>query len=402
MFQIALCKSSSFPFFELDSSYVRYYDMINRAELKIADCQFDSAFIIYCKIFDRYEMQEKNDVFNASLCAIHAGQMEKAAFWIKKSIAMGLELEDFQTKTFKKLPEEYWENIKYEYRVLHMLYIANYDSLYKSIFDTLRIKEQELVHFGKKRYDSLLYENTKVIYDLIKNRGIPNIGMFDGQKLPLDVMRHHFGLRNQLKCNDIYGIDLNSEPYKSMDIDNYNIEQLLINAVYRGEISPHFVSICMAHSECDSSRQLGTFQVFIDFNKRTIVPDYLLYDTSAVNAYRRYLGLETVNDAMKKNYEVALLYNPTKFPFDDYLRKFKEIGYSKSIVEKLNEKDKAAKGFECVLMMRDMKRKYLGYIKSGKNKDIMPVNIGDKGAILLEFRLEHAQVSIVYDPPNSF
>lgn len=322
-------------------SYKPYYEAINGAELSVVDQNFAQAYAIYSKAFDQFHKHHRTDLYNASLCAILSGNAHQAKLWMKELITLGFTLRSFEASIFKRLPPSEWGEIKSAYDSLHNLYRTGLDMTYLTALDTLRSREQRLVLGSQSRYDSLLYVHAGVLHRLITERGIPKGFEYGGQPLPMDVLRHHFGLRNRLKYSKQNSIDTTIEPYRSMNLRAYDLETLLRKAIFRGELTPTFVAACIDHSELDGTMRLGVFEVWADLNTKTITrsePEQK--ELEAIDLHRTSLGLESCRDAARKDIYVALLYNQEKFPFDEYIRRSKEIGYTKaSVVASKNNRE---------------------------------------------------------------
>ncbi|BDX38796.1 hypothetical protein CYCD_21510 [Tenuifilaceae bacterium CYCD] len=375
---------------ENSRSYIPYYKAINEAELCVVELNFNQAYKIYSKAFEQFDKHQRTDLYNASLCAILTGNNHQAKLWIKELIGLGFALPSFKGNIFQQLPLNEWDDIKSVYDSLHNVYRASLDLTYLAALDTMRIREQRLVQGAQNRYDSLLYMHAKVLHHLITEKGIPKGTEFEEQPLPLDVFRHHFGLRNRLKYNMLNGIDTVAEPYKSMCFKTYDLETLLKEAVFRGELSPNFVAACIDHSELDRTKQQGVFEISIDLNTKTI--KYLEpepKELELIDAQRISLGLESCRDAAKKDIEVALYYNQEKYPFDELIRRSKEIGYSKAAIIALSnnivERDKLTMAF--LDMVNEIRREIL-YNENFSAKNHLENNpVFNKWELLKQFRL---------------
>jgi hypothetical protein len=114
-----------------------------------------------------------------------------------------------------------------------------------------------------------------------------------------------------------------------MNFAPYDLEPLLTQAVFNGDLSPSFLASAMEHSELDPTRQLGALLLIADLETKTISYEAVNEEKiKAIDAYRQSIGLETVRDAAKKNFDVAFYYNMNSFPFDEHIKRFKEIGYT--------------------------------------------------------------------------
>lgn len=380
-------------------SYRPYYKSINEAELSVVELNFARAYDIYSKTFAQFDRHQRTDLYNASLCAILTGNVHQAKLWMKELITLGFTLNNFEASIFKRLPSNEWNEIKAEYNFFHNVYKTSLDTTYLATLDSMRSQEQRLVNGLQSRYDSLLYVHAKALYNLITERGIPRDAEYGGQPLPLDVMCHNFGLRNRLKYYIQSGIDTAAEPYKSMNFKAYDLETLLKDAVFRGELTPRFVAECMSHSEIDSTRQFVAFDLIVDLNTRTITQlEPNQNKLQLIDAYRMSLGLESSRDAAKKDIEIALLYNQEKFPFDEFIRRFREIGYTETALKEIRNKsmEEYHKLNETAIeSIYEISKKVLknDNIELNNDRDSKPINIESKWELLKQFRLGKAIVS---------
>jgi len=310
-----------------EKDYFFYYQIVNRAELEVVQLNFKEALTIYQNAFKNFEKHRTSDLYNATLCAVLTGNLSYARNSINELITMGYTLKDFTCKTFKGLPDEFWKGVENQYDSLHSVYMNKIDNSYIAKLDTLEKQEQCLVHGKQSSYDSLVYEHAKTLYMLISEKGVPKIAMFEHHKLPIATIRHHFGVKNLIKYSK--KIDKSREPYKSMDFAKYDLTSLLIKAVHNGDIDPNFVVICMEYNEMDKKKQLGSFNIDIDLGTKTIGLNYPKdIDIKAINVLRKSIGLESLQDAVKKSFKVKAYYCKEKFPFDEFLTKLKNTGIS--------------------------------------------------------------------------
>jgi len=373
--------------------YAEYYNTINQAELRVVDLNFKEAYNTYKQVFPTFEKRHLQDLYNATLCAIHIGEYRQAEAWINEMITKGAELTQFNTKTFKMLPDTVWFRIKQNYNLLRGLCIARVDTSYKAKLNILR--EQEQLYLVNKRsqesYDSLVYEHAKVLYALISEHGLSPVPIFERAPLPIDVMRHHFGLRNRLRFPQENGIDLDAEPYRSMNFAQYDLEPLLRQAVFSGDLTPGFLGHAMDHGELDPNRKISGFVLYVDLNTRTVTHDSISEEKlNRIDLYRESIGLESTRDAAKKDIEVALFYNQETFPFDEFIRKFKEIGYTKKAFDsiKFGSAEFDSLSMKAASVLFDTKQAFYktNTFKMDSKLDDKTVTFENKWEILKEFR----------------
>lgn len=387
------------------NNYSVYYKAINQAELRIAELDFHEAFRLYKQAFTSFEKKRLSDLHNASLCAILIGEYAHAKDWIAEMGMKGFDINKLNTKYFKTLPDSIWKEIQQNEGSYRQIYLTRIDSSYINIIDSLREREQDFLVGMKSQesYDSLIYENAKALYALISERGIPPVPVYDRYPLPIDLIRHHFGLRNRLKFPEVYEIDKSTEPYFSMRFSDYDLEPLLREAVFSGDLSPQFLGTAMSHSELDSTRQLGGFTLYVDLNTKTIKSESISEENlKQIDQYRQSIGLESIRDAAKKDIMVALYYNQEAFPFDEHIRRDKEIGYSQKVMESLepNSKEFDSLARASIRVMSEIKETFFqqdNFIIERKS-DNEHLKVENKFDLLKEFRLSQNSVQIIIIP----
>ncbi|BDX39696.1 hypothetical protein CYCD_30510 [Tenuifilaceae bacterium CYCD] len=384
-------------------SYAPYYEAVNQAELRIVELDFEGAFGIYSQVFPLYEKHRISDLHNASLCAILIGKYDYAKQWMKEQVSFGIPIDEFKGSIYRKLPDSCWRELEQEYDSLRSIYYSNTNVEFKRILDGLRGPEQQYMKLSKNLYDSLIYEHAKVLHRTILEKGIPKVPMFEGQLLPVDIMRHHFALRNQLKHFEQFSIDTSSNPYRNMNFSDYDLESILIKAVFNGDISPQFIAMCMEHSELDYTKAIDVFYIIIDLEKKTIKKVINKnIDTIQVNSYRKYLGLESLEDALRKNFEIALYYSQGLFPFDEHIKRYREVGYTESEMTRLglysDEFDRRAISGNQI--SREIKTEYLNKWKElNDTRDNSPLCIQNPLILLTEFKISQTSVKKTLIPP---
>ncbi|NHB70277.1 hypothetical protein [Perlabentimonas gracilis] len=395
LFHITLLSSSA----QTQQTYRAYYDSINVAELSVFELNFHKAYDTYSRTFSRFEKRHVNDLHNASLCAILIGEHAQAKEWIMEMITKGVDVNTLNTRYFKELPEPIWEEIRQSSSFLRSIYHSRVDSSYMATLDTLREREQDFLINRKPKasYDSLVYEHAKVLHALVSERGVPTVPLYGRFHFPIDVLLHHFGLRNQLKFPNENDIDLDAEPYKSMDFSQCDLEPLLREGVFNGELTPQFLASAMAHSELDSTRQLGAFWLTVDLGSKTITSESTSEENlEQIDLYRQSLGLESARDAAKKDIMAAHYFNQESFPFDEHIRRFREIGYKKKAVKSIESGSKVdhqlnLKAFRALREIQTSffeSNRYRVESNSGKES----LTIDNKLSLLKEFRFSQSIV----------
>lgn len=329
--------------------YLSYYRAINRAELSIAEFKYARALHIYDSIFAIFPKRDDNSLYNATLCALHAGMPKKAQQWVMELIARGRTIKNFSASTFKQQPSSFWSPIEKSYDSLSTIYgnEAKRWEYFKTEIDTMNAREQRVLEAIRKTkreadYDSIVYTHAQRLYHLIDSIGIPPVCMFHNgtHRLHLAVIRHHFSLRNRW-CNN-YEVDTTKPPYCNMDMRRFDIEPLLLKAVRHGDLSPGLLDFYTQHN--DPNRMFGRDEVFhihIDLCNRTLkVEKNTNLNLDVINSRRLASGLETVEDALKKVADIVLIYNQKAYPFDKIIQYDLAMGYTGANLEGLSKEQR--------------------------------------------------------------
>ncbi|NJK86074.1 MAG: hypothetical protein HC906_09035 [Bacteroidales bacterium] len=165
---------------------------------------------------------------------------------------------------------------------------------------------------------------------LLTDKGIPKVPMFAGNlKLPIGLLRHHFGVINQYKNPTKFNKTL------KLDFTPYNIQPLLLKGILNGEFSPQLYSSCIEYNEIDKNKSTGKAIIKIDLQKQTVS---ILYppkeDLDNINKNRQLACLEPFEDCVRKNKDIELLMN--KYPFTEHLAISKRLGINKTTSEKVS------------------------------------------------------------------
>lgn len=317
--------SSSLTISGAKEPYRKYYEEINRAELLIVKHQFKDALSTYNIAFADFKNHELKDLFNASLCAVKVGDFDLAFNFIQELMTQGYTIEQFQKTSFDSLPQSYRKLINVRCDSLTDIYKSKWDVSLKTRLDSLSKLEQDYFKFKKTfSYDSLVYEHAKILKGIIEKQGIPQVPMFPGyMKLPLDLLRHHFGVMNKYKYL------LQSDPfYRKLNFKPYSLKDLLLTAVMNGEMTPHLYASIIEYNELDQNLTTGKIAISVDLEARVVK---ILYPERGkidlINKNRYKIGLESFEDAVSKNKDAeSLLYN---YPFNEHLSLCKRFGLNK-------------------------------------------------------------------------
>ena len=310
--------------------YAAYYEAVNRAELAIAEFKWKQALCIFDSVFAVFPKHHNRDLYNASLCALLCNKHQRAQTLIIEQIAKGATIDGFTSDVFKQQSILFWQPIEHCYDSLRNVFEAEVKrwKWFKTELESMDEKEQQAVgdeNLSLSGYHLLIYANTKRLYRIIDSAGIPPIALFEKkQMLPVAVLKRHFKLRDQLRNG---ALDRSSMPYSDMDMERYDLEPLLIRAVFDGDLLPDWAYGYVHGIRDDLHNSL--YDVKIDMNTRTIrIVENKYADIAKENAKLACYGLPPLSDAMKKDVEMLLYYNEDNYPFDAHIEADMELGYT--------------------------------------------------------------------------
>ena len=298
--------------------------------MAIVEFKWNRALSIYDSIFSVFPKRHNRDLYNASLCALLSNKHQRAQALIREQIARGITIKKLNADVFKQQAPEFWIPIERCYDSLRNVFEAESKrwEWFKTELESIEQKEQEAIndeHLSLSGYHNLIYANAQCLYHLIDSAGVPPIALFEkGQILPVGVLKRHFKFFSQLRRGDL---DTNIQPYKDMKMYRYYLEPLLRKSVLNGDLQPDLAYFYV--NDFRQSLQDCAYDIKIDFNTRivrTVENKHVNIDNE--NKKLKQYCLPSLSDALKKDIDMLLYYNQEYFPFDAYINADKELGYT--------------------------------------------------------------------------
>ncbi|NVN95013.1 MAG: hypothetical protein HXX18_06990 [Bacteroidetes bacterium] len=296
-----------------NKNYSEYYKLTNQAELKIVDSSFADALMIYQSAFNKFKNNFGQDIYNACLCAILSKQNEVAEVFLEKMVFKGYTIDQFKSNTYENFKKsKAWKLFKNKYPELRAGFLKSFDNDLKTELENMAIAESN-ANLPERKFDSIVYENTKRLCEIFTTMGFPKTNMFQTKTmLPVILVRHFFGLYNKTRNSpDIYFDSM----YIKMDFKKYDLMNLYLKAMQEGFFYPNDYINCHDYRE-KNSIDCG-FIINMDFKTKTCTANYPDEDkVKASNLKRIEIGLPPFESTFKIMAKSDLIW--LNYPFDEY------------------------------------------------------------------------------------
>jgi hypothetical protein len=274
--------------------YIDYFKLINKAEIKIVESDFESSLNHYQKAFELIDKPFAKDLYNASLCSAKSNNDSVTYLLVKQQVQKGIPLKIFRSKYYKHFKKSnFWELLKREEKTLIRLAKVNVNQDYLNKLKELEKLDQKI---RKRKYgypmsdtirkvDSL---NMIKLVSLIDKFGYPSenvIGINNPKKTwkkPQNiVLRHYFqSIANGIVNEDVLGNRLSS-------------------ALKNGDICPVQYSVWedFRYKAVNKRHKYGIYAVILEngkFRKNE------LNNINEINKYRIEIGIGTYDEYVSK------------------------------------------------------------------------------------------------------
>lgn len=270
-------------------NYLDYQKGINQAELNLVRGLKNESLNHYYSILTTSKGNFCKDIYNALLLSSELSKKDTFFIFLDLLLPKGLE-NSYINKHFKNYHEyPEWDSFLTKNKVQ-----SNIDYVLKTKIDSLEIIDQE---FRIKKGSYEIYGDTigtidslnmEFLFELIAKNQFPGenkigINSFAGGQ-GYDIVFHHYTQST------------------SLDKKKYKITPLLVNLVLQGKLKPNKVSHWLEMQNGEFTT--GVFDV-LSFNidgKETgfFVPNYDRRKKTIINEYRKWLGMETLDEYYEK------------------------------------------------------------------------------------------------------
>ncbi len=284
-------------------SFIKYNQLVNKAELSIIDSNYTKALYYYQDAFKLVEYPFAKDLYNALLCATFTNNFDIAFEYLYKLVHKGIEYENFaKNKYLNPLKEDkrWFEFEKYYYENRKKI-LAGFNQDLKAEFERMLEEDQKSNKARKKdpnkryKFDSTVFANTLRIKEIIQLYGFPTeemLGVNDFTDAPFEsaLLFHYFQISKQKNIKD----SINIMPYLIEAIKNGKLNySLFFN--YLEDISLNKYGSNLAYL-------IDTNIVFIKIDSNSI---------AIINKNRKLLGIETLEESQTKvKYYIKKIFKP--------------------------------------------------------------------------------------------
>jgi hypothetical protein len=295
--------------FSQDSSSVyQYYELINQAELSIADSAIDNALLTYKNAFQILKKPKTKDLYNATLCASLTNN--PIAFdYLEKLILKGYTLDSLgkQKIIAKLISKPQWKKLNLRYPELHKQWLSKINIPLRDSLKALLVRDQSFrilkgsyAIYGDtiKKIDK---ENNAKLLKIIAKYGYPDDDLVGDNEITqpfgFDIVIWH-----QTQTNFIYNYtNILKTAVKQGKLDPMRAARLLENHLGDGRYCLQIFFRCICQKGCSKEIE--------DRIKETLFSD--IFKDSEIekfNRERKNIGLDKLSDYIKK----------TKFDIKDH------------------------------------------------------------------------------------
>ncbi|MDR2910829.1 MAG: hypothetical protein LBV47_05645 [Bacteroidales bacterium] len=268
-----------------EKGYVNYFYETNKAALNILKSDYDAALTVYKSVFKSYPHSFYRDVHNACVCAIKLNKTGEAFEFAQMMVLHGYELFDFDKEPFVYLKnnKKQWRKFTNAYPKYRDKYIETVDRELRERYYALSLNDNLAVEYRLdktiKEQDSLLYNLSVQLTELIEKNGFPNWMMNkDTMSFKLTVMlRHYHGVKNRIERDEELQ---NDALYASMSFDR--LHSMVEDAFSKGLMLPDAYEVITTYWL--RKNPYGVTTVKIDYDAEKVTPFLLLSPEEVVEA----------------------------------------------------------------------------------------------------------------------
>jgi hypothetical protein len=274
-------------------NYIESHRQTHKAEIFIANQQFDSALVIYEEVFAQLPHAFYRDLHNAAVCYLKLGDFEKGYELINQLVLHGYELIDFESGSFDilKTNKIYWQRFLKQYPSLRASFLKSRpEPLFQEYYQLFLSDQNAASGWDINFQDSVFYSQAGDLFRLVDLHGF----------LPIDVnkdtirtqifiqFRHLGGLLNRYK-NDPETFD--DAFFSEMESYTIKFDSLLLQALQSGKILPQTYADIVSYWA--SPNPYGDIAMKIDLIAETV-------------GFKINLTLEQIKEVNERRSEIGL------------------------------------------------------------------------------------------------
>ncbi len=286
--------------------YIEYHKLINKAEIKIVESDFENSLNHYQKAFEMVDKPFAKDLYNASLCSEKLNNDSITYLLVKQQVQKGIPLKFFKSKYYMHFKKSnFWETLKREEKTLIRLAKQNVNQDYLNKLKELEKLDQKI---RKRKYGYPMSDtirkvdsiNMLKLVSLIDKFGYPSENVI-GIKIPKIitwVKPHNIALRHYFQPQNI----VLRHYFQSIANGIVNEDVLgnrLSSALKNGDICPVQYSIWedFRYKAVNKRHKYGIYAVVLEngqFRKNE------LNNIDEINKYRIEIGIGTYDEYVSK------------------------------------------------------------------------------------------------------
>jgi hypothetical protein len=281
------------------SSVYQYYELINQAELSIADSAIDNALLTYKNAFQILKKPKTKDLYNATLCASLTNN--PIAFdYLEKLILKGYTLDSLGKQKYisKLIGKPQWGKLNLRYPELHKQWLSKINIPLRDSLKALLVRDQSfrILKGSYKVYGDTIKkideENNAKLLKIIAQYGYPDDDLVGDNEITkafgFDIVIWH-----QTQLNFIYNYStILKTAVKQGKLDPMRAANLLENHLGDNRYSSKIFFKCFCQNGCSKE---------IEDRIKGNVFYYELSEneTNKTNKERAEIGLNTIDEYKK-------------------------------------------------------------------------------------------------------
>ena len=214
-----------------------YYNLINQAEIKIVEDQYNEALDLYLKALKAVPHGFVKDYYNATVCAIKIEKYDTTFVLLDSLVSKGVSKSIFTTYSIfnplKKKPQ--WQSFLLNFDKNHQLFLNKKNVQLERILKGIQYSDQEFRARPNsyQEYSDTIKKidknNVRILKQLIEKYGFPNERLIGRENPKEDNIPSFIVFFHQ--CQKM-----------SENREDYDFTSIQIEAVKKGELDPHFLA----------------------------------------------------------------------------------------------------------------------------------------------------------------
>ena len=295
-----------------------YYNLVNQAEIKIIEDNYNEAVDLYLKAFKTVPNGFVRDYYNATVCAIKIAKYDTTFFLLDSLVTKGVGKSIFTTYSvfnpLKKKPK--WQLFLSNFDKNRQVFLNKKNVELERILKGIQYSDQEFraKPNSYQEYTDTIKKidknNVRILKQLIEKYGFPNERLIGRENPKEDNIPSFIVFFHQ--CQKM-----------SENREDYDFTSIQIEAVKKGELDPHFLAkwLTLQAKPENNLGGWGICQINSPNGKKSsfVVVKTTPQQKEDINKKRLVYGLETLEEFNKKAVFALKESEKTKvFAFEQY------------------------------------------------------------------------------------